>query len=121
MANITRFDPFFDVDDLFRGLRLAPIRRGAEAAPEGLPAVPEQVLAPGPRTPGPVPQIVAHHLVRRVPPAAPGLISPEAPEMVPGGRSGQVGKTKVERRTQGPLARLHVEADGIPVVVVRAV
>ena len=34
MANITRFDPFFDVDDLFRGLRLAPIRRGAEAAPE---------------------------------------------------------------------------------------
>ena len=34
MANITRFDPFFDVDDLFRGLRLAPIRRGSEAAPE---------------------------------------------------------------------------------------
>lgn len=34
MANIARFDPFFDVDDLFRGLRLAPIRRGAEAAPE---------------------------------------------------------------------------------------
>ena len=34
MANLTRFDPFFDVDDLFRGLRLAPIRRGAEAGPE---------------------------------------------------------------------------------------
>ena len=34
MANITRFDPFFDVDDLFRELRLAPLRRpGEEVAP----------------------------------------------------------------------------------------
>jgi HSP20 family protein len=30
MANITRFDPFFDVDDLFRELRLTPLRRGGE-------------------------------------------------------------------------------------------
>jgi len=34
MANITRFDPFFDVDDLFRGLRLAPMLREGEAAPK---------------------------------------------------------------------------------------
>ncbi len=34
MANITRFDPFFDVDDLFRGLRLAPLRGGEEVAPK---------------------------------------------------------------------------------------
>ena len=34
MANITRFDPFFDVDDLFRGLRLAPMRREGDAAPK---------------------------------------------------------------------------------------
>lgn len=30
MANITRFDPFFDADDLFRGLRFAPVRRAEE-------------------------------------------------------------------------------------------
>ena len=34
MANISRFDPFFDVDDLFRGLRLAPMRRTEEVAPK---------------------------------------------------------------------------------------
>lgn len=34
MANITRFDPFFDVDDLFRGLRLAPLRSGEEVTPK---------------------------------------------------------------------------------------
>lgn len=34
MGNITRFDPFFDIDDLFRGLRLAPIRQEADAAPK---------------------------------------------------------------------------------------
>jgi len=34
MANISRFDPFFDVDDLFRGLRLAPMRRTDEVAPK---------------------------------------------------------------------------------------
>lgn len=33
MANITRFDPFLDVDDLLRGFRLAPMRR-AEDAPK---------------------------------------------------------------------------------------
>jgi HSP20 family protein len=34
MANIARFDPFFDVDDLFRGFRLAPARMGANEAPQ---------------------------------------------------------------------------------------
>ena len=34
MANITRFDPFFDVDDLFRGFRLAPMRTEANGAPK---------------------------------------------------------------------------------------
>lgn len=34
MANITRFDPFFDVDDLFRGFRLAPMRREDEMSPK---------------------------------------------------------------------------------------
>ena len=34
MANITRFDPFFDVDDLFRGMRLAPLRRDEEVTPK---------------------------------------------------------------------------------------
>ncbi|NIO40555.1 MAG: Hsp20 family protein [Burkholderiales bacterium] len=34
MANITRFDPFFDIDDLFRGFRLAPLRRENEMAPK---------------------------------------------------------------------------------------
>ena len=34
MANIARFDPFFDVDDLFRGLRLAPTRGGDDVAPK---------------------------------------------------------------------------------------
>ena len=34
MANITRFDPFFDVDDLVRGLKLAPLRGGEEAVPK---------------------------------------------------------------------------------------
>jgi HSP20 family protein len=34
MANIARFDPFFGVDDLFRGLRLAPMRRADDAVPQ---------------------------------------------------------------------------------------
>ena len=34
MANITRFDPFFDVDDLFRGFRLAPMRTETNAVPK---------------------------------------------------------------------------------------
>ena len=34
MAKMTRFDPFFDVDDLFRGLRLAPVRHGEEVTPK---------------------------------------------------------------------------------------
>jgi HSP20 family protein len=34
MANIARFDPFLDVDDLFRGLRLAPMRRADDAPPK---------------------------------------------------------------------------------------
>ncbi|KPK34424.1 MAG: hypothetical protein AMJ66_03740 [Betaproteobacteria bacterium SG8_40] len=34
MANIARFDPFFDVDDLFRGLRVTPMRSGAGTAPQ---------------------------------------------------------------------------------------
>ena len=31
MANITRFDPFLDVDDLLRGFRLMPMRRSEDA------------------------------------------------------------------------------------------
>ncbi|MEX0960890.1 MAG: Hsp20/alpha crystallin family protein [Burkholderiales bacterium] len=36
MANLTRFDPFNDLDDLFRGFMLRPVRMGAaaESAPE---------------------------------------------------------------------------------------
>ena len=34
MANIAHFDPFFGVDDLFRGLRLAPMRRADDAVPQ---------------------------------------------------------------------------------------
>lgn len=34
MANIARFDPFLDVDDLFRGLRLAPMRRVDDTPPK---------------------------------------------------------------------------------------
>jgi HSP20 family protein len=33
MANIKRFDPFFDAGDLFRGFRLAPMRGETEQAP----------------------------------------------------------------------------------------
>ena len=32
--NIARFDPLFDVDDLFRGLRFAPVRNGEVTAPK---------------------------------------------------------------------------------------
>ena len=31
MANITRFDPVLDVDDLLRGFRLSPMRRAEDA------------------------------------------------------------------------------------------
>jgi HSP20 family protein len=36
MANLTRYDPFPDLDDLFRGFRLMPVRmpRETEAAPQ---------------------------------------------------------------------------------------
>jgi HSP20 family protein len=34
MSNITRFDPFFNVDDLYRGLRLAPMRSVEDTAPK---------------------------------------------------------------------------------------
>ena len=34
MANITRFDPFNDMDDLFKGLFVRPMRIGREAMPE---------------------------------------------------------------------------------------
>ena len=34
MANIARFDPFLDVDDLFRSFRLAPLRRVDDAPPK---------------------------------------------------------------------------------------
>ena len=33
MSNITRYDPLFNVDDFFRGFRLAPMRRADDAAP----------------------------------------------------------------------------------------
>ena len=37
MANLTRYDPFSDLDDLFRGFVLRPVRMGTEteAAPQG--------------------------------------------------------------------------------------
>jgi HSP20 family protein len=35
MANITRYDPFADVDDLFKGFFLRPVRFGGEAASLG--------------------------------------------------------------------------------------
>jgi len=31
MANLTRYDPFSDLDDLFRGFMLRPVRMGAES------------------------------------------------------------------------------------------
>lgn len=34
MANIARFDPLFDVDDLFRGFRVPAMRGAAAAAPQ---------------------------------------------------------------------------------------
>jgi HSP20 family protein len=34
MANITRFEPFNDFDDLFKGLFVRPMRIGVDAAPE---------------------------------------------------------------------------------------
>lgn len=34
MANLTRFDPFNDMDDLFKGLFVRPMRIGREAMPE---------------------------------------------------------------------------------------
>ena len=34
MANIARFDPFVDVDDLLRGFRLAPMRWNGESEPK---------------------------------------------------------------------------------------
>jgi HSP20 family protein len=34
MSNITRYDPLFNVDDFFRGLRLAPMRNIDETAPK---------------------------------------------------------------------------------------
>jgi len=34
MSNITRFDPFFNVDDLYRGLRVAPMRSVEDTAPK---------------------------------------------------------------------------------------
>jgi HSP20 family protein len=34
MTNITRYDPLFNVDDLFRGLRLAPMRSVDDTAPQ---------------------------------------------------------------------------------------
>jgi HSP20 family protein len=33
MANVTRYDPFSDMDDFFKGLFLRPVRVGADAAP----------------------------------------------------------------------------------------
>jgi HSP20 family protein len=33
MSNITRYDPLFNVDDFFRGFRLAPMRRTDDTAP----------------------------------------------------------------------------------------
>ena len=32
MANVTRYDPFADVDDLFKGFFLRPVRMGMSAA-----------------------------------------------------------------------------------------
>jgi HSP20 family protein len=34
MANVTRFDPFLDVDDFLRGFHLTPIRRASDVDPK---------------------------------------------------------------------------------------